>query len=132
MSPSARRGRPEPSGDRILIEGLEIRTVLGVNEVERRAKRIVRVDMEIACDAAAAAKSDDISRATDYSAITYAVEEFVERSGFRLLETLADGIAGLILEKYSAPWVRVVVEKPGALPGVSRVAVVVERGTPPR
>jgi dihydroneopterin aldolase len=115
-------------GDTIVLTGLEARTILGVDDRERVERRRVRVDLEIACDAAKAAVSDDLSDSIDYAAVARAVVEFVEESEFRLLESLAEGIAGVVRKTFHAKRVRVRVEKPGAVPGCETVAVVVERG----
>jgi dihydroneopterin aldolase len=51
----------------------------------------------------------------------------VEASHFGLVETLAEQVARLILEKFGLPWVRVVLNKPGAVRGSKDVGVMIER-----
>ena len=42
------------------------------------------------------------------------------------------GIAGIVIGEFDVPWVRVRVNKPGAIRGARDVGVVIERGERPR
>ncbi len=50
--------------DRVLIEGLEVRTVIGIYDWEREIRQTVRLDLEMAWDITKAAQTDSIE-ATD-------------------------------------------------------------------
>jgi dihydroneopterin aldolase len=52
---------------------------------------------------------------------------FVEASEFKLVETLAQRIALLVLEDFGVAWVRVSLNKPGAIRGSRDVGVTIER-----
>jgi len=56
---------------------------------------------------------------------------FVERSEFFLVETLAERVAAIIREEFAVPWVRLRVNKRGALRGAVDVGVEIERGERP-
>ena len=114
--------------DRVLIEGLEIRTVIGIYDWEREIRQTVRLDLEMAWDVSAAAKSDEIRDALDYKAVSKRLISFVEASSFGLIEALAESCAGIILEEFSVPWLRLKMSKPGAVRGSENVAVLIERG----
>ena len=48
-----------------------------------------------------------------------------------MAETLAEKIAMIVLDEFDVAWVRVRVNKPGAIRGAKDVGVIVERGTKP-
>ena len=116
------------SKDRVLIEGLEVRTVIGIYDWEREIRQVVRLDLEMAWDISAAAKSDDIADTLDYKAVSKRLISFVEASSFGLIEALAEHCAKIVLEEFSVPWLRLKMSKPGAVRGSENVAVLIERG----
>jgi len=75
-----------------------------------------------------AAASEDIADALDYKAVAKRLISFVEGSEFLLVETLAEKIAGIVLEEFSVPWLRLRLGKPGAVTGSKDVGVIIERG----
>ncbi len=115
--------------DLVLIEGLEIRTVIGIYDWEREIRQTVRLDLEMAWDISAAGKSDDIADTLDYKAVSKRLISFVEASSFGLIESLAERCARIILDEFHVPWLRLKMSKPGAVRGSENVAVQIERGT---
>lgn len=115
--------------DRVLIEGLEIRTVIGIYDWEREIRQSVRLDLEMAWDISKAAASDDINDALDYKAVSKRLIAFVEGSSFGLIESLAERCASIVIEEFKVPWLRLKMSKPGAVRGSENVAVVIERGS---
>jgi len=115
--------------DRILIEGLEVRTVIGIFDWEREIRQTVRLDMEMAWDVKTAAASDDIADTLDYKAVSKRLISFVEASSFGLIEALAEHCAAIVREEFNVPWLRLKLSKPGAVRGSENVAVVIERGS---
>ena len=101
--------------DKILIKDLLLRCVIGVNEVERKEKQDVVINITLWCDLTKAAETDNIERAIDYRAINKNIIGLVEGSSFFLVETLADKIVQTCLAVVGVEQVKVVVEKPGAL-----------------
>ena len=131
-------GNPSPQGgaqrlgvgalDIIFIEALRVETVIGVYDWERRIRQPVVIDLEMGTDIARAAASDDVADALDYKAVSKRVQQFVGESSFFLVETLTERIAALVLDEFPVPWVRVRLNKVGALRGAAGVGIVVERG----
>ncbi|MEC9223522.1 MAG: dihydroneopterin aldolase, partial [Pseudomonadota bacterium] len=76
--------------DIIYIHELEIETVIGIYDWERKQKQIVSIDLEMATDIRSSAEIDSIERALDYKAIAKRLIDFVEGSEFFLVETLAE------------------------------------------
>jgi FolB domain-containing protein len=113
--------------DRIHIEDLLVRCVIGVGEDERRDKQDVLIRIVLEGDFREAGRTDDIERAVNYRTINKGVLHFAETSRFRLVEALAEGIARICLESPGVARARVRVEKPGALRFARTVAVEIVR-----
>ena len=114
------------SVDRLILEGIVVECRLGVSEWEQEHPQTIRVDLELAIDAARAAAGDDVEATIDYAQLVTAVKELARRKPYRLLETLADEIASLVLQRFVTAKVFVRVKK-RALPGINYAAVEVER-----
>jgi len=115
--------------DLVLIEGLEIRTVIGIYDWEREIRQTVRLDIEMAWDVSKAGQTDDIADALDYFAVSQCLIQHVEASDFSLVEALIESCANLILQNFSVPWLRIKISKPLKNLGMDSAAVVIERGT---
>jgi dihydroneopterin aldolase len=113
--------------DLIFVRGLEIECIIGFIEWERRIKQRVVIDLEMPVDCARAAGSDDVVDTLDYNEVAVRVTAFVGASQFMLVETLAQRIAMLILTEFGLEWVRLSVNKPGAIRGSRDVGVSIER-----
>lgn len=121
--------------DTIFLKDLRVRAIVGIWEWERRMPQDISIDLEMAADVRAAAERDQIDATLDYKAVSKRVVELVETSGFQLIETLAERIAGVVTGEFAVPWVRVVVRKPFAIRGSRDVGICIERGdraAPPR
>ncbi|MDQ7004938.1 MAG: dihydroneopterin aldolase [Ghiorsea sp.] len=114
--------------DLVLIEGLEVRTVIGIYDWEREIRQTVRLDLEMAWDISKAGKSDNIEDTLDYKSVSKRLIDFVEGSEFGLIESLAEHCAKIILDEFKVPWLRLKMSKPGAVRGSENVAVLIERG----
>jgi len=114
--------------DIIYIHELEIETVIGIYDWERKQKQTVSIDLEMATDIRSSAEIDSIERALDYKAIAKRLIDFVEGSEFFLVETLAEQIAHLVLSEFDVPWLKLRLGKPGAARGSRDVGVIIERG----
>ena len=115
------------SPDRIFLRGLEIECIIGFIEWERRIKQTVVIDLELPVDCARAAQSDDVVDTVDYKKVSKRIIGFVETSEFKLVETLAHKMAMLIIEEFGVEWVRLSVNKPGAIRGSRDVGISLER-----
>jgi dihydroneopterin aldolase len=113
--------------DRIVLRGIDAEALVGVFEWERAAKRPLSIDLELACDLAAAAASDRLEDTVDYGALAGRVRERCAASSYRLIEALAGDIAATCLEDVRVKTARVTVRKPGAIAGVGEISVVLER-----
>jgi len=113
--------------DRILIENLLVRGIVGLNDWERVTKQDIVIHLEILGDLSTAGRSDDVADTLNYRTLTKAVIEYVESSEHFLVEALAHEIARIAVTGHGAERVRVRVEKPGALRFAESVGVEIER-----
>jgi len=115
------------SSDRIFLRGLEIDCIIGFIEWERRIKQTVVIDLELPVDCRRAALTDEVADTVDYKKVSKRIIAFVEASEFKLVETLAHRMAMLIIEEFGVEWVRLSVNKPGAIRGSRDVGITLER-----
>ena len=76
-----------------------------------------------------AAEIDSDDDTLDYKAIEQRIIVFIEASEFFLVETLAHRLAETLIAEFGVSWLRLKVDKEGALRGARGVEVIVERGT---
>ncbi|MEE9356858.1 dihydroneopterin aldolase [Candidatus Vondammii sp. HM_W22] len=114
--------------DIVFLRDLRIETVIGIYDWERKIKQTVVLDLEMSTDVSRAAASEDIADALDYKAVTKRMISFVEESEFQLVETLAERCAGIIREEFDVHWVRLTLNKIGAVSAARDVGVIIERG----
>jgi dihydroneopterin aldolase len=116
------------SMDIIFLRDLRIETIIGIYDWERRIKQTVSLDLEMGADIRKAAASDRIDDTLNYKAVAKRLIEFVGASEYQLVETLAERIAELVLGEFQVPWLRLTVNKTGAVRGARDVGIVIERG----
>ncbi len=117
--------------DIVYLHDLRVAAVIGIFDWERRIRQTISIDLDMSADVARAAKTDKIDDTLNYKAVAKRVIAFVEESEFHLVETLAERIAGVVRDEFGVAWVRVRVNKPGAIRGARDVGVIIERGTGP-
>lgn len=117
--------------DIIFLHDLKVETVIGIWEWERKIRQTVAIDLDMSADIRKAAASDSVDDTLNYKLVAKRVQQFVADSSFQLVETLAEKIAEIVLGEFDVAWVRVKVNKPGAIRGARDVGVLIERGTQP-
>lgn len=113
--------------DKIRIEDLQFRCIIGVNDHERHEKQDVVLNLCLHIDLRRAGQTDDIRDTLDYKELKLNIRDFVEDSQFLLIERLAEGVASICLQRDAVQKVDVRLDKPGALSHARTVAVEIER-----
>ncbi len=116
--------------DRIFIEDLLARGVIGVSDRERSRPQDILVNLTVFTEVQKAEISDDINNCTDYRTIAKKVFSLVENSKRHTVEALATDIANLVLQEPYVRGVKVRVEKPGAVRFSKSAGVEIERYNP--
>jgi dihydroneopterin aldolase len=113
--------------DIIFLGGLTTECIIGIWDWERRVKQKIVLDIEMASDIRKAAASDHIDDTLDYKRVAKRLLQFVGDSQFQLVETLTERIAEIVVTEFHVPWVRVRLNKQGAIRGSRDVGIQVER-----
>ena len=113
--------------DTIFLNGLEVECIIGFIDWERRIKQRVVIDFELPVDCARAAVHDAVEDTLDYKLVSKRIIAFVEASQFKLVETMAERLARLVLDEFAVDWIRLRINKPGAIRGSRDVGVSIER-----
>ena len=112
--------------DLIHVKDLLIRTIIGINDDERRNKQDVLINITLYVDHTTAA-SDSIKDTVNYRTITKEIIKLVENSRFFLVEKMALEIVKICLTDPRVDRAIVTVEKPGAVRFARSVGVTVDR-----
>lgn len=98
--------------DRISLYGIDIYAHHGVHPAERELGQRFVIDLDLWSDFSAAADSDSLADALDYTAVHRHVTEATASTTFHLIEALAGHICRLLLQEFALEKVSVTVRKP--------------------
>lgn len=101
--------------DTIELRGLTFYGYHGAYAEEQKLGQRFVVDVRLGVDLAEAGRTDDLSRTVDYGKVAETVRRIVEGPRFKLIEALAEALAGAILDAHPlVERIDVRVEKPSA------------------
>ena len=115
-----------PSQDEVRIEQLEIFTVIGVLEHERKGLQRLTVSISFRPYQQAQDLTDDIGKAVNYSTVAEEAKHFARDQAVNLVETLADRLAVHLLNTFPIQTVTIELRK-FALPDAKYVSATVTR-----
>ena len=98
--------------DKIMLKGLAFYGNHGVSPHEKALGQRFIVDVTLECDTRAAGLSDDLADAVDYVPAYEIVKAVMEGESKDLIESVAEDIAGQILNKLNVGAVSVTIKKP--------------------
>lgn len=113
--------------DKIFIRGLKVETIIGIYDWERTLIRPLIFDIELGFDTREAAASDRMRDSIDYAAVGQTVKDIALNLKPQLLETLAEKIARALFDQFPILSLRLVIDKPGAIPDVKGIGVEIDR-----
>jgi 7,8-dihydroneopterin aldolase/epimerase/oxygenase len=114
--------------DIIFIRELRVETVIGVFAWERQIHQTLTLDLDMGHDGRAAARDDDLALAVNYKAVADRIAQFAAECRCQLVETFAERVAALVQQEFGVIWLRLTVQKVGAVSAARSVGVVIERG----
>lgn len=112
--------------DTIIIRDLEVFFRVGVPDAERAEPQRLLVSVEMRRDLRAAAAGDDLVQTIDYFAVSRRIKGLGEGRAWKLIETLAEEIAQVVLTEFGPEQVMVRIKK-FILPDTRWVAVELTR-----
>jgi dihydroneopterin aldolase len=113
--------------DAIVIRDLRVEALIGIHQREQHVAQTVSFDLEIGIPGATVFKSDKVADTIDYEQVALKIRALATSGHFRLVETLAERVARLLLDDFKAPWVKVSAAKIGILGNAKFVGVTIER-----
>lgn len=117
--------------DIIYIHGIECECVIGVWKWEKAITQKLIIDIDLATDITQSAKTDDLKDTLNYKDISDRVIAYAKENQFDLIETLIERISEVILSEFDVPWLRIKLDKGGAVKNVKHVGILIERGIKP-
>ena len=112
--------------DKICLPSIVVWACHGVYPQEKKQPQQFVISLEMSVDLAPAGRSDDLSDTVDYGALYMDVESFVQNNTFELMETLAAGVANVVLQQDRVEEVVVRIEKSAAKTQTACFPAVVE------
>jgi dihydroneopterin aldolase len=112
--------------DKIVISQLEISTFIGATDEEQKRPQRLRVSIAIEPERGLADLGDELANTIDYAEISQTVKSLAVLEKRRLIETLAEDIARLLLKTYPITAVELELRK-YILPDTEFVAVRIRR-----
>ena len=112
--------------DKIIIRDLEVQTHIGTTTAERVSPQRLLISLVLERDLGEAGRTDMESATTGYDVVIELVKHLLAQRPCKLIEAVANEIAGLILSRRLAVAVTVEVKK-FSMPGTQYVAVEIRR-----
>ncbi len=107
------------TADFVRLKNMVFHGYHGYWDEEREVGQRFEVDVELQVDVAAAAQSDHIRDTVDLYKVYQIVERVVTGKRFKLVETLAERIASVLLQRFAIREVHLRVRKPNSpVPGI--------------
>jgi dihydroneopterin aldolase len=113
--------------DKIFIREFRVDAWVGIYEWEKQRAQTLEMEIEIGIPDRGAGRSDDIQDTVHYGEVVERIVAELAERRFRLLESLAEHVCGLVTGDFGAPWVRLSVAKLGHIRNVRKVGVTLER-----
>ena len=113
--------------DKIIIQGLQVYSLIGVYDWEREAKQPLIADITMQLDLSRAAQSDDVADTIDYAEAAQKLADVADKSEFQLLEALAAQMINAMFNAYPVRQVTLRLTKPDILDNAQQVAVELSR-----
>ena len=113
--------------DSILVRDLRVEVLIGIHKRERYVAQTVSIDLDIGLPGSTVFKSDKVTDTIDYEQVALKIRALAGSGHFRLVETLAERIARLLIDDFGAPWANVSVAKIGILANAKFVGVTIKR-----
>ncbi len=98
--------------DKVSLHGIDVYAHHGVHPAERELGQRFVIDADLWTDCAAAAASDSLDQALDYTAVHACIKESTAGTSFQLIEALAGHLCRVLLESFPVTKVQVTVQKP--------------------
>jgi 7,8-dihydroneopterin aldolase/epimerase/oxygenase len=100
-----------PFSDEIHIEQLEVSSVIGVSEHERKTPQRLTINLSFWPRRETRDMADKIGQTINYAIVAEETQRFVQNQTVNLIETLADRLAAHLLKKFPIQKITVEIRK---------------------
>ncbi len=101
--------------DKIILYNCKFSCNIGVPDEERKSKQDIFIDLELFYNIKKSSSTDNIEDTINYSEVHKVVKDLVEKKEYKLIETMSEEIAEVILAKFKIEKIMVRIKKPAAL-----------------
>ncbi|OOH91479.1 dihydroneopterin aldolase [Pasteurellaceae bacterium 15-036681] len=115
--------------DKVFIHELTAFASIGAYDWEHTIKQRLVFNIEMAWDFSRAVENDDVEYCLNYAEVSQKILDFVEKTPFKLVETVAYKVADLLQSEYDIQWLHIELHKPKAVAQATSVGVVIERSS---
>ena len=116
------------AGDRVVIEGLRCMAHVGVTQAERRTRQRLLLDLALELPLAKAGQRDVMTLTVDYARAAALAKGVAEQGGgYRLVEAVAEKVAGTLLKTFPLVVTITVRVRKFSVPGAASVGVEIVR-----
>jgi dihydroneopterin aldolase len=113
--------------DTLYIKSFKIPTMVGVHAWEQKIKQTLVIDVAMQIELSELGDADDLTKTVDYWQAMQQIKALLQSRSFKLIETVAENIAQLLLTEFATAAVTVSVAKPSVASDVEHVAVSITR-----
>ncbi|WP_338755081.1 dihydroneopterin aldolase [Moraxella lincolnii] len=113
--------------DVIIIDGLRVDAIIGIDDWERVMTQAIIIDMALFTDVTDVAQTQDLSQGINYKAVCEQVSKWVQDKKFELLETLVEYVSKQLLDNWPISKVSIRAVKPNAITLADAVGVQITR-----
>ncbi|MGX3021550.1 dihydroneopterin aldolase [Ursidibacter sp. B-7004-1] len=114
--------------DKVFISELTAFASIGAYDWEHTIKQRLIFNIEMEWDFAQAVAEDNVEHCLNYADVSQKILEFVEKTPFKLVETVAYKVADLLQNEFGIKALRIELHKPKAVAQANSVGVIVTRG----
>tara|TARA_B100001123_G_C15109141_1_gene946748 strand:- start:562 stop:912 length:351 start_codon:yes stop_codon:yes gene_type:complete len=98
--------------DKLVLEGIEARTIIGIHEEEKLAEQGILVSIVLHSQFESVIESDKLDDGIDYVDVVEAIRAFCKQHRGNTLEFLAHSLALHLKDAFSAERIELTIEKP--------------------
>ena len=115
----------------VVVRDFDLPCAIGVAAAERARPQTVRINVELVVDASGPVRDEDLTSVVDYSCLVRRLRDAVAGPPVRLVETLAERLAGTCWFDHRIRIVRLRVEKLDIYRDIAGIGIAIERRAPP-